>query len=307
MAAILRLLLATAVSCSIVFAPSASAAGSAAYDDERSEEAGAPDIHRVTVSNDDVGRIGFRVEIPSHPALTQDMRLRLWFSDGQPGSGLADSGADGFILVDGFLFEPGTAVLYRCQDSVCVPTASSQEGTDDLRFSYANGTATFAATVGGLAVRVDVSTRLQFSFVAQSGWAYDPATRAFDPTNVRADRAPSGFPPEWWAYDVRVGPSALVAQDITTTPSRPRAGRQVTVGMRVLSDDTDRAITSGVVRCSARIGSSTLRPLASGFAGQRAVCVYRLPARATGKTLRGSVSVSLAGKTVTRTFARAIR
>ena len=307
MAPILRLVLGIAAVCTIIVASSARAAGSAAYEDERNEVAGAPDIQHLTASNDDAGRIGFRVEIPSHPALTQDMRLRLWFSDGQPGSGLADSGADGFILVDGFLFEPGTAMLYRCQDTVCVPTASSREGTDDLRFSYANGAATFAATVGGLAVRVDASTRLQFSFVAQSGWAYDPATRAFDATNVRTDSAPSGFPPEWWTYDIRLGTGALAARSITTTPSPPRAGRNVTVGMRVVREGTSHRITSGIVRCAARIGSSALRPLAGRFAGQRAICVYRLPARAAGKTLRGSVTVSLAGKTVTRTFARRIR
>jgi len=302
-----RVVFGAVLAVAVLVPPSAGAANSTTFEDERGEDAGAPDIQRVVVSNDDWGRIAFRIAIPTHPTLTQDMRLRLWFSDGHPATGLSDSGADGFVLVDGFLFEQGTAMLYRCQDSVCVPTASSQEGTDDLRFSYENGTAAFAATLGGLAVRLDVSTRLDFSFVAQAGWAYDPTTRAFDPTNVRVDSAPSTFPAAWWSYDARVGPSALVARVITTTPSPPQAGRRVAVRMHVSSEDTGETVTSGIVKCVARIGSSPLRSLSGRFAGRLAICVYRLPARATGKRFRGAVTVSLAGKSVTREFVRTIR
>jgi hypothetical protein len=303
---LLRLVLTIVVAGTAVLAPSGSAAGRATYEDDRGEGVGAPDIQGVTVSNDDAGRITFRTEIPTHQSLTQDMRLRLWFSDGHPATGLSDSGADGFILVDGFLFAPGTAVLYRCQDAICVPTAFSQEGTDDLRFAYTAGAAVLTATVGGLGVRLEVSPRLHFWFVAQAGWAYDPATQAFDPTNVRADIAPSAAGSQW-TYTVDVGPSALVARSISTTPSVPRAGRQLTVRLHVVGEDTGRTITSGVVACSARIGGSRVRAVSHGFARQRATCVYLLPARAAGMVLRGSVSVALAGKRITRSFARVIR
>ena len=77
--------------------------------------------------------------------------------------------------------------------------------------------------------------------------------------------------------------------------------------MHVVAEDSGTTVRSGAVRCAARIGGSRLRALSGRFAGQRATCVYRVPARAAGKTVRGSVSVTLAGKTVTRTFARAIR
>lgn len=118
--------------------PHAVASNRALYGDERDEDPGAPDIRDVVVSNDDAGGITFRIDVPTHPALTQDMRIRVWFSDGAPGTGLTASGADGFILVDGFLLDLGTATLYRCQDNTCGPTAVSQ-GSPGFTFSYASG------------------------------------------------------------------------------------------------------------------------------------------------------------------------
>jgi hypothetical protein len=286
----------------LALAPSAGAAGSTTYEDEHGEEPGAPDIQRVVVSNDDRGRVTFRVETPSHPTLTQDMRLRIWFSDGIPATGLTASGADGFILVDGFLLGLGNARGYRCQDSVCSSSTRMSDGS--LEFEYASGmTATTSAAA--LGVRLDLGGRLDFSVEAGAGFAYDPATRQFDFTNVRRDYAPAFD--GWWTYTVRMGPSALVARSVTTTPQVARAGERMTVRMHVTAEDTSRTITSGTVRCTARIGSSRLRPLTAGFAAQRARCVFVVPLRAAGKTLRGSVAVTLAGAAVTRSFVRAIR
>ena len=284
-------------------ASSAGAANSTIYEDERGEESGAPDIQRVLVANDDSGRVTFRIEIPTHPTLTQDVRLRIWFSDGHPATGLTENGADGFVLVDGFLLEFGTAALYRCQDAVCIPTGYSTDGS--LDFSYASGM-TVTTGVGALGVRMDVSPHLSFSVEAGAGFAYDPVTRMFDFTNVRRDFAPS-TPGSQWRYTVRVRPSALVARDLTTTPRAARAGMNLTVRLHVVAAETGETVTRGAVRCSARVGSSSLRATASRFVRQRATCVFRIPARATGKTLRGSISVSHAGRTVSRAFTRRIR
>jgi len=282
--------------------PRGLAANSATYADERNEEAGAPDIGSVVVSNDDAGRITFLVDVPSHPSLTQDMRIRLWFSDGAPGTGLTPNGADGFILVDGFLLDHGTAALYRCQDSVCIPTAYSQEDSE-LDFSYASG-ARFTTFAEELGVRTELSTRLDFWVEVGAGYAYDPATQLFDLTNVRRDVAPRAG--EIWTYAVRVGTN-LVARALTTTPRVVRAGERVTARLHVVRDDTGASIRSGTVSCAARVGSRRL-PVPSGrFVGARATCSFRVPSATTEKTLRGSISVTLAGKTVSRTFTRRIR
>jgi hypothetical protein len=302
MTSVVRVVLGAVLAATLALAASAGAAGSMAYEDERGEEPGAPDIQGVIVSNDDRGRITFRIDIPTHPTLTQDMRLRLWFSDGIPATGLTDSGADGFVLVDAFLLGLGNAMGYRCQDSVCVSPDSGPDAS--LDFSYASGM-TITTSVGALGVRLDLGGRLDFYVEAGAGYAYDPATGTFDLTNVRRDAAPAFG--GWWTYTVRVGPSALVARSLTTTPQVARAGERLTVRMHVVDADTGSTVRSGAVRCAARIGGSRLRARSSRFVGQRATCVYRVPARAAGQTLRGSVSVTLAGKTVTRTFARAIR
>jgi hypothetical protein len=280
------------------------AANSAEYADERSEAAGAPDIGSVVVSNDDAGRIDFRIAVPSHPSLTQDMRIRLWFSDGHPATGLTHNGADGFILVDGFLLDFGTAALYRCQDSVCIPTAYSQEDSE-LGFSYASG-ARFTSFAEELGVRTELSTRLDFWVEVGAGYAYDPATQLFDLTNVRRDVAPS-VEGESWTYAVRVGPGVPIARSLTTTPRFVRAGERVTVRLHVVGDDTGATIRSGTVSCAARVGSSRVRVPSGRFVGGRATCSFRVPSGATGKTLRGSISVALGGKTVRRTFTRRFR
>jgi hypothetical protein len=277
------------------------AANSAEYADERNEAAGAPDIGNVVVSNDDAGRIDFQVAVPSHPSLTQDMRIRLWFSDGHPATGLTHNGADGFILVDGFLLDFGTAALYRCQDSVCIPAAYSQEDSE-LGFSYASG-ARFTSFAEELGVRTELSTRLDFWVEVGAGYAYDATTQLFDLTNVRRDVAPRSG--ESWTYAVRV--DAVVARSLSSRPRIVRAGDRVTVRMHVVRADTGATIRSGTVSCAARVGSARLRVPSGRFVGGRATCSFRLPSGATGKTLRGSIAVTVAGKTVGRTFTRRIR
>jgi hypothetical protein len=284
--------------------PQGIAANSATYADERNEDPGAPDIGTVAVSNDDAGRITFDVEISTHESLTQDMRIRLWFSDGHPATGLTTSGADGFVLVDGFLLDFGTAALYRCQDSVCIPTAYSREDSE-LDFSYAGG-ARFTSDVAELGVRIELSTRLSFWVEVGAGYAYDPATRLFDFTNVRRDVAPSGEGASW-TYDVGVGPSALGARALSITPRVVRAGARATARLHVVRADTGATVRNGTVSCIARAGSVRLQPLSRRFASGRALCAFRVPSGTRGKMLRGSISVEVGGASVTRTFVRAIR
>jgi hypothetical protein len=77
--------------------------------------------------------------------------------------------------------------------------------------------------------------------------------------------------------------------------------------MHVVRDDTGATIRSGLVSCTARIGSARLRVPSGRFVDGRATCILSVPSGATGRTLHGSISVVLAGKTVRRTFARRIR
>jgi hypothetical protein len=128
----LRFVLGSALVLVAGFAPPASSSPGApttngtTFVDGRGEDPGSPDITTVLVSNDDTGRLTFRVETPNHPALTEDMRIRVWLSDTDPTTGLSEGGADSFILVDAYLLGLGRAALYQCDGMVCSPVLPGQ-------------------------------------------------------------------------------------------------------------------------------------------------------------------------------------
>lgn len=85
----------------------------------------------------------------------------------------------------------------------------------------------------------DPGTKLSFWVEVGAGYAYDPATKQFDLTDVRRDVAPSGEGASW-TYMVGVGARALRAQALTIRPRFVRAGKLVTARMHVVRADTGR-------------------------------------------------------------------
>ena len=285
--------------------PGALATNTATYGDERGEDPLGPDITTVRVSNDDAGAITIRVDIPTHPTLTEDMRLRLWFADGDPATGLSEGGADAFILVDAYLLGLGHAGLYTCRGNTCSTVWPDRPVSASLRFSYARGARfTIDAADLDIGTALGTSTRLDFSVAAYSNVAYDPAT-GFDLSHAHFEFAPG--PTDQWTYLVQVGPSRLIVRQFGIGPSPSRAGQPMVVSLAARRDDTGTAVTTGKVACKATIAGRALRPRFRGFAAKSAVCWYRLPGTARGKTVRGSISLAYAGKSVTRTFVRRIR
>jgi hypothetical protein len=96
-----------------------------------------------------------------------------------------------------------------------------------------------------------------------------------------------------------------------TSPKTPRAGRPLSAAIRVATDE-GTTIRSGRILCRATIGRRKLRLSRRGFArrlalaGPVAVCSWRIPANAAGKTVRGSIVVRTGGSTVRRAFARRV-
>jgi hypothetical protein len=283
-------------------APTRTSTNATTYEDGRGEEAGAPDITTVSVSNDDRGNLTFFVSVPSHPDLTRDMRVRLWFSDGDPSTGLVPGGADHFVLVDGYLLGLGNAMFYDCTpDNVCSPA--------DVRgasFTYARGASfTLPADAFGIDPEQWGSTRVDFLAVVGAGYGYDPATQRFDFTNARVDQAPEDN--GYWTYTARIGPAALVANGVTTMPAAARAGKRLVVGMPVVRDDTRTAIRSGVVTCTARVGARRVATRPGRFVSRTAQCEFDVPQGTNGRTLHGSISVRHGTLTAQRSFVRTIR
>jgi hypothetical protein len=266
------------------------AANSAAFQDARGEEPEGPDITSVMVSNGDVGNITFRIEVPSHPAFTDDMRLRLWLdSDRNAATGLAEGpgstvGWDHYILWDRDLAPDPR--LFRCERSLCTagPVDPPQR---TLRFSYAGGP---RFTI----LAAELADTKRFRFFVE---AADYATGRWD------------FAPELgrsWDYDVRLAPERLLARHFSTAPPAPVAGETFTVRLTATESPSGAVVTQGRVGCAASVGGKAIRARAQGFVDRRATCVFAVPADATGKTIRGTIAVRFKGKTVTKAFARRI-
>jgi hypothetical protein len=99
--------------------------------------------------------------------------------------------------------------------------------------------------------------------------------------------------------------SRLLSTRLQTIPVVARAGRVFTVRVRVTTD-LGTPVRSGTIRCAARAGKTSLRPIAKRWKRGYATCTWRLPKTARGKRLVASVRVVKSGLTLTRRVSRRI-
>ena len=270
-----------------------------------------PDIETVLVSNDANGLLTFRIEIPNHPLITDDLRIRVWLdSDNNSTTGLGVDGvrgADHFLLLDRWELGLGEVGFFTCSGSTCsggkaLPTDS---GTS-VRFSYGAGAATFTANVADLGL--ESPERIRFSVEAWTGIGFDLVARRYDFTNAQADFAPDGagrwlgFPSaqgeDFWTFEA----SAMLVRSFSAQPVKPRAGRQFAFRLALVETETGTPVTSGSVSCSMKVAGRPLRPQSRGFVGTRAVCVYAIPADARGRVFQSTISVGFRGEKITRSL-----
>jgi hypothetical protein len=267
-------------------------AGSQTFTDSTGEDASAPDITTVAVSNDDAGLITFKINISNRPALTSDMTILLFLdSDQQATTGDPQAlGADYAIELD-----PGSVALFQWNGSDYAAAASQASVT----YSYdATG-----ATIRASAVDLNKTKGINFAVIAVSGVVIDANGNA-DFTNAHRDYAPDlghGF----FSYPVLTKLTLKVAA-FTTAPKPAKAGKPFIVGLAATESDTNGPVTAGTVTCAATI--ATKRIAASGHAVTSGVatCTWKLPKTAKGKTIRGSITLVVKGVKVTRTFSARI-
>src|SRR5262245_33982633 len=102
---------------------------SVTFPDSTGEDAAAPDITSVVVSNDDAGLITFQINVSNPPALTQDMFF-LIFIDADQKATTGDpqsNGADYVIELD-----PGSVGLFQWNGATYANAASQAS----LTYSY---------------------------------------------------------------------------------------------------------------------------------------------------------------------------
>lgn len=267
----------------------AARANSQTFTDSTGEDPAAPDITSIVVSNDDAGLITFKINISNRPTLTADMTVLMFLdTDKQATTGSPDfAGADYAIELD-----PGSVGLFKWNgsDFVAAPSQSS------VTYSYDATGATIRASAA------DLGATKAFDFVAAaiSGITTDAAGNP-DFTNEKVDPAPDAGHGVF-TYQV-LTKLTLSVQVFTTSPKPAKAGKLFIAGLAATESDTNGPVQAGTVACSATVGGKHLSATVHRVANGIAACAWSIPRTAKGKTLRGTVTLTVKGTTVVRTFA----
>ena len=269
-----------------------SASNSQQFADSVGENANAPDITSVAVSNDDAGMITFQVNISNRPQLTQDMFILILLdTDKNPATGSADFGGADYIVE----LDPGVVTLFQWNGTDFVPAASQSS----LTFAYA----TTGATIHVSTADLGKTKAINLGVLAASGLVVDAAGNAnFD--NIQTDSAPDpghGF----FAYNV-LTKLVLSATAFSTAPKPAKAGRPFSATLAANENDTAGPVQSGVVTCVATAGGKRIAAVSHVLANGVATCIWRVPATAKGKTIRGTITLNVRGTKLTRAFSSKI-
>jgi hypothetical protein len=276
--------------------PAKTAANSVTFQDSTGEDPQAPDITTVVVSNDDAGRITFRINVPNRRELGPDMLVDILVdTDNNPATGDPTSfGAD--YAIELLL---GEVALFRW-DGANFTRRPGDPASTSLLFSYSSGA---AITIS--AAELGNTKQLGFNTSVISGIVIDPATNDLDFTNAKADFAPQ-LEAGLYKFQVKLVPASLQVRKLTRSPARPVAGKPFSLRMTVARSDTSAVLRSGRVTCIGRIGRSPLRATAARVANGVVVCTWAIPAAAKGKTFRGSAAVVFEGLRAGRSFSSKI-
>jgi hypothetical protein len=101
-------------------------------------------------------------------------------------------------------------------------------------------------------------------------------------------------------------PAQLKVARFLLSPASPTPGHVLVARALVRVASSGAVIRAGRVRCSAALGSRRLPAASAGFRRGYAQCSWVVPRSAHRGSLRGSLTVSYAGATVSRSFRKAI-
>jgi len=88
----------------------------------------------------------------------------------------------------------------------------------------------------------------------------------------------------------------------TTSPKPAKSAKNFAAVLAVNESDTAGPVTAGTVACAATISFKYIVPLGHALKNGIAGCVWHLPKTSKGKTIRGTVTVTVQGVKVTRAF-----
>jgi hypothetical protein len=281
------------------------ALGDRSYTDPSGDSKTGPDITGIAVSNDASGVLTFRVTTVAPIDTLMDVYIDL-DTDANPATGLygAEYSLFGYMGGFGLLKADGSNVV-----NANAPSLSMAISGNVVEFKIG---------------RHDIGNPTRFGFVA-SAVLYDPSDNY-----VSEDDAPDGGS---FAYtlvfpqcangkdddgDGKVDaadqgcssstdnlesddPVTLKAGKAVTNPARPTAGKVVAVSAVVTRVETGAGVTSGTARCAVRVGAAAV-PAKGKVAGGRGSCTFKTPAKSKGKAARGTITVTVLGKSVVIPF-----
>jgi hypothetical protein len=290
-----RLLLLLVLAVALVAMPAVASGGAArqaknstTFPDSTGEDAAAPDITSVVVSNDDAGLITFQVNVSNRPALTADMYfLLLLDTDKDPNTGdKGNLGADYAIQL-----VPGAVDLFQWNGTTFVHAASQTSVT----FSYTPAGPVIRASASDLGK----SKSFNLGVLASSGVTVDASGNP-DFTNEHHDWAPD-LGHGLYAYNV-LTKLVLTVTAFTVAPKPAKAGRTFSASMAANQNDTGGPVQTGTVNCSATVAGKRLVAITHAVRNGVAVCIWRIPATAKGFTVRGLVTLHVRTASSTRGF-----
>jgi hypothetical protein len=265
---------------------------SQSYLDSTGEDAAAPDITSIDVTNDDTGAITFQVNISNRPAFTPDMLLDIFLdTDKNAATGSSQLFGSDYVIE----LQPGAVGLFQWNGSDFVG-ASSQSS---LTFSYGTGGATIRINA------LDLNRTKGFNFVTTvaSGITVD-ATGNADFTNAHEDVSPDPGHGTF-AYQVLIKVTLTIGA-FTTSPTPAKAGKPFSAGLAVTQSDTNAGVVQGTIACTARIAGKLVRVKGKRIVNGVAVCIWSIPKTARGKTIRGSIALTVQSAQTSRSFSAKI-
>jgi hypothetical protein len=244
----------------------------------------APDITAVRVSDAKNGWITFAVTTPNYEVLPEASAVVISI-DADADARTGEAGADVQVAL-----AAGQISMERWDGRRWLP--------DELPTRARFRNAANVVSIDVHASELRNTARFRFSLLAAD---VNTAIQGV----VALDIAPDAF--AYWSYALANKPAlSLATRRVAATPARPRSGQRVTLALPVTRSDTGRAISSGTVACNVRLAG---RPLAArgAIGGGAGRCTFTLPAGATGKTVRGTITVRSSGARAARSFSFVVR
>jgi hypothetical protein len=275
-----RLFALAALAAALVVVPAA--AGDASFTDPPGDAGGAPDIVDVVVYNDAFTRVGFGVKIAGGKALGGEGGLLVLF-DSDRNMATGRNGWDYLVLLTG--------------DETW--DVSSWDGTQWVEAPAASAKAYFQEDVLLFGIdRAELGNTAGFDFFVTS--------LQFEGDQlVASDTAPDGE--DVWTYaTVRKTFGLGSSQVVSTTKGGARAGKAFVAGYVFGRLDSPEPATGAKTTCVATVAGKRIAARVSSSA-EAAACRVTLPAASKGKVLKLTLTTTLRGKSVQKSYATKVK